>query len=227
VAVWPLPDRDNRVVLRRYTHGGALGRLFGYRFWGASRPIQELVAAEHARSNEVAVPLVLGVVVERLMWPTCRAVLITAEVPDSEDMVHFLRRIAHETSDAAWREKGEVIGDAAHQIRAMHLAGIDHADLHLKNLLVHHEEDGRNRVVLVDLDRARVHASRRDDVCMRNLMRLARSVRKLRVSLRALTRWDRLRISHEIWWWLTRPERDLRGDRLPSPHATANQGGKP
>ena len=241
VAVWPLQGREERVVLRRYAHGGILGGILGCRFVGSGRPLRELALAELARESEVAVPLALGAVIERLTWPTCRAIFVSAEVPSSEDMVHFCRRVAQEPPEIAAREKRQALREAARQIRRLHDAGIEHADLHLKNLLVRCDKDDELRVVLIDLDGSRVRPPGWGDYRLRNLMRLARSVRKVRAADAVLTIRDRLRFLkeylrgepnaagtlrawsprlaasgewHEAWWRVTKAPRDLRGDRI-------------
>jgi len=240
VAIWPLSDREERVVLRRYAHGGILGGLLGHRFWGMSRPIRELAITEYAREGKASVPLALGAVIERLTWPTCRAVFVTAEVPAAEDLVHFCFRMGHDSGPDAAREKRRVLAEVARQVRALHDAGIEHADLHLKNLLLHDDGKGGPRVALIDLDGSRPQSPGGEAFRLRNLMRLARSLRKLRVARAAITPTDGLRFVreylrgqrdaaqklrawwprlarsgtwHEVWWLLTGADRDLRGDR--------------
>ena len=241
VARWPLPGRSEGVVLRRYSHGGLLGGLLGERFWGMTRPVSELALTEQARERSVAVPLPLGVVIERLVWPACRAVFLSAEVTDSEDLVHFCCRMSQDPPDTAARELRNVLTQAARQVRTLHDAGICHADLHLKNLLLHHDDDGEPRVSLIDLDKARERDPRGRGFRLSNLMRLARSVRKLRVAQAVVGPREQLRFLREYlkgipdgrkllkdwqskllnsgrwregWWVAIGAERDLRGDRM-------------
>jgi len=242
VAMWRLPGREEGVVLRRYVHGGALGRLLGQRFWLSERPFVELALTERARESGVAVPLPLGVVVERLAWPTWRAAFLSVEVPGAEDMVHFCCRMAQEPPDVTAKEKRLVVREAARQVRSLHDAGIDHADLHLKNILLGHAREGSASVTLIDLDKARERDPREIGFRLGNLMRLARSVRKLRVAQAALGGMDRVRFLreylrgfedgerlkklwapalvrsgawHEKWWAVSGAKRNLLGDRLP------------
>ena len=244
VALWRIPGRDERVVLRRYTHGGLLGGALGERLWGIMRPLRELAAAEWARESGVATPLPLGVVIQRLTWPTCRAVYLSVEAPDSEDMVYFCVRLRHQPRETTSLEKKRVLIAAARQIRAMHDAGVDHADLHLKNLLVHRDTDRGVGVSIIDFDKARERDPAELEFRLRNLMRLARSARKLHVARDALTVRDRIRFlreylrgrpdadgllrawlpllarsgrRRETWWSLSGADRDLRGDRLGAP----------
>lgn len=241
VARWPLPDRQENVFLRRYMHGGLLAGLTGERFFGMSRPLWELALSERAREAGVAVPLPLGVVVERRCGPLCRAVYMSAETPGSEDLVHFFCRVALDPPETASREMRLVLAEAARQTRALHDAGVDHADLHLKNLLFHRGEDGLPHVSLIDLDKARARDPQGRRFRLRNLARLARSARKQRMASEALGPRQRLRFLREYlrgmdgadalwpnwvealgrsgrwregWWALSRADREMRGDRI-------------
>ena len=156
-------------------------------------------------------------------------------------MVHFCCRMAQDPSLTAANEKRATVAEAARQIRALHDAGIDHVDLHLKNLLVNRSEDAAPRVSIIDLDKARETNPRSRAHRLRNLMRLARSARKLRVAQRALGPRTRLRFLREYlkglpderrlmrqwaprlarsgqwregWWSAIGAERDIKGDRM-------------
>ena len=244
VVTWQLPAREERVVLRRYRHGGLLGRFLKERFWGTERPLREVAITELARESGVSTPLPLGAIIERRFWPTCRAIYLSAETASSEDMVHFCVRMSQEPPETAAREKIRVLAQAARQIRAMHDAGIEHADLHLKNLLLHHGAEGEPRVSIIDFDKSRERDASRMDYRLGNLMRLARSVRKVRVAQAALGPRARLRFLYEYlrglpnqkdllrlwapklarsgemregWWAATGADRDPKGDILGPP----------
>ena len=218
--------------------------MLGQRFWLSERPFIELALTERARESGVAVPLPLGVVVERLTWPTWRAAFLSVEVPGAEDMVHFCCRMAQEPPDVTAREKRLVVREAARQVRSLHDAGIDHADLHLKNILLGHAREGAAAVTLIDLDKACERDPKTLGFRLANLKRLARSARKLHVAQAALGSMDRVRFLreylsgieggdeikkrwaaelarsgawHEKWWAVSGARRDLRGDRLARP----------
>ena len=94
---------------------------------------------------------------------------------------------------------------------------------------------------MIDFDNARLGSPLDSAQRLRNLKRLARSVRKVFVANAVLTAWDRLRFlraylkgmpderalmrkwarrlassgrSHEIWWTLSGAQRALRGDHV-------------
>ena len=244
VVTWQAPGREERVVLRRYRHGGLLRGVLGERFWGTERPLREMAVAEHARESGVSTPLPLGAVIERRFWPTCRAVYLSAETASSEDMVHFCVRMSQEPPETAAREKNRVLACAARQVRAMHDAGIEHGDLHLKNMLLHHDAEGEPEVSIIEFDKSRERDPSGLDFRLANLMRLARSARKVRVAQAALGPRARLRFLHEYlrglpaeselfrlwvpklaksgerregWWAVTGADRDLTGDILGPP----------
>lgn len=241
VARWPLPGRQENVILRRYMHGGLLSGLTGELFLGMSRPLWELALSERARECGAAVPLPLGAVVERRFGPLCRAVYLSAETAGAEDLVHFCCRMAQDPPETAARELRLVVSDAARQTRALHDAGVDHADLHLKNLLVHRGDDGLPHVSLIDLDKARARDPQGRRFRLRNLARLARSAQKQHVAREVLGPRQRLRFLREYmrgmegaeslwpkwvsalgrsgrwregWWALTGADRNLPGDRV-------------
>jgi len=78
-------------------------------------------------------------------------------------------------------------------IADMHDAGIVHADLNLKNLLVRDAFDEPEAFV-IDFDRARLAGRLGLGERMRNLLRLDRSVLKWAASRRAVSPLDRLRV---------------------------------
>jgi 3-deoxy-D-manno-octulosonic acid kinase len=167
VAVVPTPH--GALVVREYRKGGMLRGVRGRLFRGRFRPLDELVLLRRCAGARVPVPEAVGAVVlgARSGW---RGFLLTREVEGAVD----LESVLYERG-AAGRE---VLRAAGRAVRSLHDAGVRHADLHPKNLLV----DGADRVVVIDLDRARAfdgplpHEHR-----LSNLERLGRAVEKHRL----------------------------------------------
>ena len=67
----------------------------------------------------------------------------------------------------------------AKAVKEMHDAGIYHADLHLKNILVQSAPGGKDIVYIIDLDKSRQYEEISLHKRMRNIMRLDRSVEKM------------------------------------------------
>ncbi len=167
-------------LVRHYRRGGLLGRLLGDRYWGAGRFFEEARVTERARALGVAAPAVLGVRAEKVMCRWYRGDFATREITGSRDLAFYLQR---------WRDTGEVPADPLRSslarklgelLRRMHDAGIVHADLNVKNLLVRIEPacpDGVQAFV-VDLDKARICPSVPARLRAENLLRLYRSLEK-------------------------------------------------
>jgi len=202
-------------VLRRYLHGGFLRHLTRGLFLGAPRPVRELVATEHARAAGVRVPEVLAAFFRRRALLFHEGWILTREVRGARDLTDCLR---------AGEAAGVLLRRVGREVRRMHDAGVLHADLHVKNVLV--VEDG---VVLIDFDRATVRDAVPEPDRVANLLRFDRSVEKLgrsgvrvpgRARLRVfrghrgarhtreqraelLRRCRRGRSWHRFWWALT------------------------
>ncbi len=161
-----LPD-GSQAVLRRYLHGGMLGPLIGGFFIRSSRPIGELKATEAARTAGVRVPEILAALHRPIRPGLHEGYLLSRLIPDATDLATLLLDGAGDGADR-WLFRTGVA------TRRMHEAGIWHADLHVKNVLVAADE-----LTLIDFDRARVPGT----VSMRdrrlNLFRFDRSVVKL------------------------------------------------
>jgi hypothetical protein len=176
---------DTPAVLRRYLHGGLLGRLLGGRFLGrVPRPLVELRATERARAGGVNVPEVLAALFRR--GPLFHeGYLLTREVEGARDLLEVLR---------GEEPAGVLLAGVGGQARRMHDAGVLHADLHVKNVLVRSAE-----VFLIDFDRARIMAELPASLRERSLLRFDRSLVKAGLTGDRVSRADRLRVlvAHE------------------------------
>lgn len=171
---WVPLDRGRAVIVRLYRRGGLLGRLLGERYRGwPPRPFAELAATEEARRRKVAVVEVLAARVERLTAGWYRGLLVTAEIRGAVDFYEALRQRPEA------RVRAAIAAAAGRAVRALHEAGVFHADLNSRNILVRQGRQGPE-AVLIDFDRAWV-GSRPLPVRARrlNIARLARSLAKL------------------------------------------------
>ncbi len=167
-------DRDEGPLLvRMYRKGGHLRTLRGARFHGPLRPLQELALHRRLRAAGVPVLEAVGAVVHRspLGWSGS---LLTREIEGAIDFEAWLYgvRNGNELSDT------RTLRRAGRAVRTLHDAGVSHADLHPKNLLV----DPAGEVYVIDLDRAWTAAGRLDDERrLTNLVRLGRAIEKHRL----------------------------------------------
>jgi 3-deoxy-D-manno-octulosonic acid kinase len=145
----PGPDARERWVMRHYYRGGALASpLLGDRYLavGRPRPVRELLAAHYARTRGIPTPAVVaGAVYGAGIW--YRADLATEQISDATDLADVLwgENVRAVPAEAALFTVGALV-------RRLERAGILHADLNAKNLLV--AGAGTDlRVHLIDLDR--------------------------------------------------------------------------
>ena len=241
IVTFPLGDGLAPMVVRRYMHGGVFGGVLRDLYWGPDRAMAELAVSEAARLGGVRTLEAIGVLCQRAHGPFWRLAFLSCEIADSEDMIHYACRLADYPEETAALEKRGAIREASAQIRKMHDLGIFHADLHLKNLLLRRRPAGAPEVFVIDFDKAVLGPPLSAEQRLRNLKRLARSIRKVRVAHTVLTAWDRVRFlrdyvhgqeggaallrdwakklasagaGHEVWWAATGAKRNLRGDRV-------------
>jgi len=160
-----------RAVLRRYRRGGAVARLVRETYLGlVARPFRELAVTTEARRRGVAAPEVLAArVAGRLAY---RGAIVTAEVPGAVTLLEALRH----ADDGARRRT--LAAGAGRVVADMHRAGVWHGDLNLTNLLASAGDPGD--LTILDFDRARLaRGPLAPRARLRNLARLARSLRKL------------------------------------------------
>ena len=172
------------LLVRPYRKGGLLRAVRGARFRGRLRPLDELVL--HAALQEAGVPVlqVAGAVVQgdEGGWT---GFLLTREEAGAVDLEAWLQ--GGDPAGGGAADPALTLQRAGAAVRALHDAGVAHADLHPKNLLV----TGAGPVLVIDLDRATAGAAPLDDAPrVANLARFERSLAKHRLKGTVLTRWD-------------------------------------
>ena len=173
-------DAPARVFVRRARRGGALGALLGGLYAGGGRPIQELRAVQAARAAGVGVPEPLAVVA-RAAGPFHRLSIVSREIEGASDLLSLAGTLA----PAA---KRDLLRRVADEMRRLHEAGVYHADLTMKNILVAGES-----IYFIDLDKAVLQGHRDGRLDVANLSRLNRSIVKLFGAAGTITRTDKIR----------------------------------
>ena len=166
-----------RFVIRDYRHGGLLGKLFGGVFLSGDRPLNEICISETASQRGVPSAEVIAIAKRRLWGLFYKAKFISKEIDGAVDMVEFLKKSSAEFIQTY---KKPVILALVKLIRNMHDAGIYHADLHLKNILLKKDSTGEFTAYIIDLDKSVVLNKLNIQQRIRNLLRLDRSLEKLR-----------------------------------------------
>jgi 3-deoxy-D-manno-octulosonic acid kinase len=177
-AAWRMRRPDGDWIVRHYRRGGAVALVLRdeYVRAGEPRPLRELHASIAARARGVDTPEVVAAIIY-LAGPLYRADLATRFVEGSLDLAAIaLGGTADSaTREAAWRAAGALL-------RTSFAAGVEHADLNLRNILIAGYTDAP-RALLLDLDRAVIHDHAVSDVVRSTMLaRLHRSRLKLEKS---------------------------------------------
>jgi len=155
-------------VLRQYLRGGWPAHVSDdrYLFTGfeRSRPLREFDMLAQLSAMELPVPAPLAALCQR-EGPFYRGWLLMERIMGVETLAELLG--SRSGDEAFWRRTGA-------EIRRFHAAGVVHADLNARNILVG-EGDA---VHLVDFDRARISVCN-STAFEANLKRLKRSLDKL------------------------------------------------
>jgi tRNA A-37 threonylcarbamoyl transferase component Bud32 len=203
-----------RIFVRNAVRGGLLGALLRGLYLGIARPLRELRAATAARKAGVGVPELLAVRATRVCGIFWRFTVVAREIPGASNLLVLAASLPP-------ARKRELIDRVADEMRRLHEAGVYHADLTLKNILL-----SEGSVYIIDLDKALLPGRRSGDLDAMNLARLNRSVVKLLGLHGAVTRADKLRFlrrylggrerirelartcsqglwAHRLWWSLS------------------------
>jgi 3-deoxy-D-manno-octulosonic acid kinase len=180
LAIFEIPG--GRAVLRLHRRGGLLGKVVKRLSLDRERARDELAvsAGAIARGASVAEPLAAVTRPRGLGWEHA---LATRAIEDARD----LERILLEARGVARRRAIATAGEA---VRRLHDAGVEHADLNVKNILVSGEAG-----IVIDLDRATLHASLERATRDPSLVRLLRSFYKLAQKHAGLSKRDPFRFA--------------------------------
>jgi tRNA A-37 threonylcarbamoyl transferase component Bud32 len=210
VASVPLAEgSEERMIVRRYRHGGLLRVLTRDWLLGPRRPLRELTASQDARDRRVPTTEVLAASVERRFFFLYHGALFTRELRQSRDLDSVLVSLGGCTAPRDLRRKREILRASAAAVRALHDGGIFHADLNLKNLVIQEQAAGP-RALVIDLDGARSLPSLSWSRRWKNLFRLHRSLRKRPAARRSVTTTDSLRFLVAYLGRTVRRDHDLR-----------------
>ncbi len=184
-----IPIRDGeRMIVRRYSHGGLLGPFTRDLYLFGSRSFQELELTEAIRSAGIPTVEPIGAIHGLSPFPFYRAYLLLLEIPDAIDLAQYLQSIGLSPSPPDLVRKRTLIRSVGLLLRRFHDQGFFHGDLQLKNILIAGEQ-----VLLIDFDRSYRKTALTVAERMKNLLRLDRSAEKWKRLGLAITRTDRCR----------------------------------
>ncbi|MEM7310939.1 MAG: lipopolysaccharide kinase InaA family protein [Planctomycetota bacterium] len=170
---------DERLVVRRFQHGGMLRWATGRRFGDPERPFRELVLAHALTGRGIATPLVIAARARRAAVGGWLLDLVTRRIEHARDFAEWLEALREGRVQPAARST--VLASVGGLLGRMHGAGLWHADLNPRNVLLEGEalEHGDARPWVIDLDRSVLSpegAALADGARWSNLSRLLRSV---------------------------------------------------
>lgn len=164
-AVFRFPVSDGFGILRPCLRGGLIRHLLGDAYVGVNRPERELAVHRYAYEAGLRVPEPLGACWMRSGF-LYRGAMATREVQSESLLAYLEAEPERESAEKVLRETGQLI-------REMHDAGIYHADLQIRNILV-----GAEGCYLIDFDKAERRSEMSELARYRNLLRLRRSFEK-------------------------------------------------
>ncbi|MBS1259382.1 MAG: 3-deoxy-D-manno-octulosonic acid kinase [Candidatus Scalindua arabica] len=163
-------------VVREYWHGGLFRKILRDAFWDGLRPLRELSICEAAGKSGIKTSEVIAIVKNRIMGPVYKCRLVSKEITGAIDLMELLLSPAENKLVV---RKRQIINETAKAVKEMHDAGIYHADLHLKNILVQSATGGKDNVYIIDLDKSHQYEKINFHKRVKNIMRLDRSVEKM------------------------------------------------
>lgn len=167
-SAWFIDAPFGPVVLRQYLRGGWAAKLSRAAYFFStverSRPFQEFNVLASLHELGLPVPRPLAALCEHYGIISSGA-LITARIEGAQTLADLLP--GDDLSAELWPDVGKCI-------RHFHQAGVWHADLNARNILL----DAQSRVFLIDFDRARFTSGKAVNG-ENNLARLHRSLVKL------------------------------------------------
>lgn len=165
---YTFPLSEGEGVLRRFRRGGFIANFLSEGYLLDNRPRHEFDVHRQVYAEGLPVPEPLGVAWLR-RGPWYMGAIATRRLP-GESLQSFL-----ESSPSA-AVRGRALRSVGETLARFHDAGVYHADLQIRNILL--TDEG---VSLIDFDRARVWDSLSDTLRARNLLRLKRSFEKYRL----------------------------------------------
>ena len=180
-----------KLLVRQYHRGGLLRAINNSRYFSPRRAIDEIRVCREAAARGVPVAVPAGAIIERqppfwLCW------LVTEEIEEAVDLGEYLRWLPPAPTREILAEKRDIIDTLGSAVRAMHDAGLYHADLQARNVLIRRSPAGVE-VFFVDLDKSTIAAPLTDSQRADNLRRLNRSILKMRLTPQAVDDDDRRR----------------------------------
>jgi len=186
----PMPGGAD-LLIREYRRGGVLRFVNKNKHLTPRRAMAEIRIGQDAAQRGIPVARAVAAIIEakRLLW-TCS--LVTEEIQDAIDLAEYVCWLPATPPREILSEKRDIIDAVAKAIRKMHDAGLYHADLQARNILIRRTTTGVD-VFLIDLDKSFIRADLPERLRAQNIRRLNRSIMKMQRALPPIDDDDRRR----------------------------------
>lgn len=174
---------EERLVVRRYSHGGLLRWLTGKRFLDPERPFRELILGDALRRSHIATPRVVAARARPAFGGGWYLDLMTRRIEDSLDFGAVIESVRRgELPDSVRARAITALGEL---LRKLHSFGLLHADLQPRNLMLAKAalvdpqpglETKPIKIWVIDLDQSAFVETLSKAERRRNLRRLFRAI---------------------------------------------------
>ncbi len=164
---------EERLLVRRFSHGGLLRFLTGERFLDPTRPFRELLLAQRLLAAGIATADYVAARAVRHGRGGWRLALVFRRIREAEDLGAVLAR--RDRGELGFARRAGLVRATGSLLGRLHEIGFVHADLHPKNVLVGPSiREEPPPLWLLDLDRSRFEAPLAEAVRRANLGRFVR-----------------------------------------------------
>lgn len=169
-----------RYVVRPFRHGGLLAGLTGARYVDPARPFRELVLADRLIGLGLPTPRVVAARARRADGLGWYLDVVTERIEEALDLGQLLAAVGR--GEVERGRLAPVLRTAGRLVRSLHDAGLRHADLNARNLLVERAalRGAPPSTWVLDLDRSELGPPLDEGERRASLRRLYRSAERLR-----------------------------------------------
>lgn len=165
---------DEELYVKHFRPSGLVGRLrqWARQLAGRSRARKEFHFAQVLES--LGVPTIEVIALgERRQWGLVHeSILVSRAVPDGAPLYEWIESRA--TAPVAPRTRRALAAALARLVADVHNAGIEHRDLHERNIILRGDPDGQFELVILDLHELEAHSRLRWSRAVRELSRMGR-----------------------------------------------------
>ncbi len=188
---------DTKIMLRKYLRGGLIRFINKDLFLNSHRPLDELNIGTEAFRKGIPTAETLAAVSIKVSGFFYENYLITKELASCCDLPQYLERLSKSLKNNFLEKKEQVLLKTAEAVKTMHDNGFLHADLNMKNILVHSLNP--EKLYIIDWDKSVLQDKLSDSERSSNIIRFCRSMAKLKQGGIPVTEHDRELFLNSYW----------------------------